>query len=92
MASRMLPDFPDGSLDLTLTILVSELQGAAHWQDSSCPRGPWPWESGTWSELKWQSWEGGQETSSGFLVFAESFHPRLEKPKHQTGAPLPHFS
>lgn len=32
MASRMLPDFPDGSLNLTLKILVSELQGAAHWQ------------------------------------------------------------
>lgn len=29
---------------------------------------------------------------TGFLVFAESFHPGLEKPKHQTGAPLPYFS
>lgn len=60
-ASRMLPHFPDGSLNLTLKILVSELRGAAHWQDSSCPGGPWPWEYGTWSELKQQSWEGGQD-------------------------------
>ena len=60
-ASRMLPHFPDGSLNLTLKILVSELRGAAHWQNSSCPGGPWPWEYGTWSELKQQSWEGGQD-------------------------------
>lgn len=56
------------------------------------PHGPWPWEWKTWSGVKWQRLGGGQGTSPRFLVFGESFHPRLEKPKCQSGAPLPHLS